>query len=53
LDENTLAGNSTVFVIGVLVVSPDENILAYSIDDIGNDRFTLYFKNLTRYTWKH
>jgi oligopeptidase B len=49
LDENELAQNSSYFNVGVFAVSPDETILAYTVDRIGNERFTLYFKNLTRY----
>jgi oligopeptidase B len=47
LDGNQLAGGAEFFSIGVLSVSPDETLLAYSTDFSGNERFTLRVKDLS------
>ena len=47
LDENALAGDSEFFALGTLDVSPDGNLLAYSTDFAGDERFTLKFLDLT------
>jgi oligopeptidase B len=46
LDENELAKGKSLCQIGVVVVSPDHNILAYSDDYLGNEHFTVHFKDL-------
>jgi len=46
LDMNELAGDSPYLSLGVSTVSPDGNLLAYSTDYEGNERFTLCFKDL-------
>ena len=46
LDEPTLAEGKEYFRVGSLAVSPDEKILAYSIDDDGSERFEVRFKNI-------
>jgi oligopeptidase B len=47
LDGNVLAGDSEFFSLGTVDVSPDGNLLAYSIDLKGDERFTLRIKDLT------
>ena len=46
LDGNEVAGDAEFFALGTLDVSPDENLLAYSVDVVGDERFTLRIKNL-------
>jgi len=46
LDLNKLAEGRDFLSIGVYRISPDHKILAYAIDDEGNERYNLYFKNL-------
>jgi oligopeptidase B len=46
LDGNELAGDSAFFSIGVYKVSPDGSKLAYSTDYVGDERFTMRFKDL-------
>jgi oligopeptidase B len=46
LDGNEVAAGSEFFDIGTYAVSPDGNLLAYSIDLTGDERFTLRLKNL-------
>ena len=46
LDENTLAEGHDYFRLGALCVSPNNEFLAYSIDNDGSERFTLYVINL-------
>jgi oligopeptidase B len=46
LDENSLANGFKYFSIGVLSVSPDHRLLAYSVDTNGGEIFTLRVKNL-------
>ena len=41
LDENKLAEGKDYFAVGVLQPSPDGNLLAYSTDEVGNERYTL------------
>ena len=47
LDQNPLAANHAYFKIGVSEVSPDHQLLAYSVDTSGAEEFTLYLKDLT------
>lgn len=46
LDGNAEAGDSDFFALGTLSVSPDGNLLAYSVDLAGDERFTLRVKDL-------
>jgi oligopeptidase B len=46
LDENEEAEGHPFFALGAASVSIDENILAYSVDVIGDERYTLRFKDL-------
>lgn len=46
LDQNELAQGHDFFQIGVLQVSPNHQVLAYSVDTSGAERYTLYFQNL-------
>ncbi|KUI43552.1 protease 2 [Mycobacterium sp. IS-1590] len=47
LDENVEAEGHEFFSLGAASVSLDGNILAYSVDLKGDERYTLRFKNLT------
>ena len=47
LDQNKLAESYEYFSIGVLSVSPNHNILAYSVDTSGAEQYTLFFLDLT------
>ncbi|XGV98125.1 MAG: S9 family peptidase [Leptolyngbya sp. BL-A-14] len=47
LDQNALAEGYDFFDLGVFAVSPDHQILAYSVDTMGSERYTLLFLNLT------
>ncbi|MGK2881664.1 MAG: S9 family peptidase [Mycobacterium sp.] len=47
LDENEEAEGHGFFALGAASVSLDGNILAYSVDVVGDERYTLRFKNLT------
>ena len=46
LDGNELAGDSAFFSIGAFSISPDGNLLAYSTDTAGDERFTMRIKDL-------
>lgn len=46
LDENLEADGHDFFAVGASSVSPDGNLLAYSVDVVGDERYTLRFKNL-------
>ena len=46
LDENIDADGHGFFSLGAASVSPDGNILAYSVDLVGDERYTLTFKDL-------
>jgi len=46
LDGNALAGENPFFSIGAFDVSPDGNLLAYSTDLDGEERYTMRFKDL-------
>ena len=46
LDENVEAEGHDFFSLGAASLSPDGNVLAYSVDVVGDERYTLRFKNL-------
>ncbi len=46
LDENVEADGQKFFALGAASVSPDGNVLAYSVDILGDERYTLRFRNL-------
>jgi oligopeptidase B len=46
IDENALAEGQPYFKMGIFKPGPDQNILAYSTDTSGGERYTIYFKNL-------
>jgi oligopeptidase B len=47
LDENELAQGHEYFSLGQSTVSPDHNVLAYTVDYTGNERYALRFRDLT------
>ncbi len=46
IDGNAEAEGHAFFSLGALAVSPDDHLLAYSVDLQGDERFTLRFKDL-------
>jgi oligopeptidase B len=48
LDENALAGDSGFFSLGAFAVSPNQRLLAYSIDFTGSERYELRFRDVER-----
>lgn len=46
LDSNVEAQGHEFFALGVARISPDQNLLAYSVDTVGDERYTLRFKDL-------
>ncbi|WP_414575468.1 S9 family peptidase [Anabaena sp. CCY 9402-a] len=46
LDENELAAGHDFFELGVFDISPNHQILAYSFDTSGSERYTLFFLDL-------
>jgi oligopeptidase B len=46
LDENVEADGHDFFALGAASVSPDGNVLAYSVDVVGDERYTLRFRDL-------
>ncbi|MBX5495451.1 MAG: S9 family peptidase [Bryobacteraceae bacterium] len=46
LDSNLLADGHAYFRLGVFEVSPNHRLLAYSIDTVGDETYTLFIKNL-------
>ncbi|MBS1691979.1 MAG: S9 family peptidase [Actinobacteria bacterium] len=46
LDENVEAQGHDFFSLGAATVSPDGNVLAYSVDTVGDERYTLRFRDL-------
>lgn len=46
LDENVEADGHDFFALGAASVSLDDNLLAYSVDVVGDERYTLQFKDL-------
>ncbi|MGB3561175.1 MAG: S9 family peptidase [Geitlerinemataceae cyanobacterium] len=50
IDQNKLAEGYEYFDVGTLEVSPNHQILAYSIDTSGSEEYTLFFLDLTTRT---
>lgn len=46
LDQNILAEGHDFFDLGTLAVSPNHQVLAYSVDTSGSERFSLHFLDL-------
>jgi oligopeptidase B len=46
-DENQYAKNKPYFALGTLKISPDHNVIAYSVDYSGAEKFELHFLNLS------
>jgi oligopeptidase B len=46
LDPNRLAAGSSYFELGLTLVSPDERLLAYSVDMTGDEVYALRFRDL-------
>ena len=46
LDSNVEAEGHDFFALGAALVSLDANLLAYSVDTVGDERYTLRFKDL-------
>lgn len=46
LDSNVLAEGHDYFQLGPVAISPNSKILAYGADFAGDERFTIYFKDL-------
>jgi oligopeptidase B len=49
LDENELAKGHEFFSLGVFDISPNHQILAYSVDTSGSEQYTLFFLDLTTF----
>lgn len=47
LDENVLAGTGPYFALGAFALSPDQRLLAHSVDHTGGERYTLRVRDLT------
>jgi oligopeptidase B len=47
LDINQLAADKNFTQVDAISVSPDHNLLAYSVDYTGAERYTIFVKNLT------
>ena len=47
LDENKLAENQSYFEVGVFEVSPNQKLLAYSVDTLGSESYTIYIRDLS------
>jgi oligopeptidase B len=46
LDLNILAEGQAYLNMGIYEISPDQGLLAYSLDTVGSERYTVSFKNL-------
>ncbi|MDP7422731.1 MAG: prolyl oligopeptidase family serine peptidase, partial [bacterium] len=46
LDENELAAGHDFFSLGVYEVSPNHELLMYSVETSGSEEYTIHFKNL-------
>ncbi len=50
LDENNEAQSIEFYTLNQLSISPDNRFMAWSVDDTGSERFTIYIKDLSDYT---
>jgi len=50
LDSNILAANHAAFSLGALSINKQQNLLAYSTDLEGEERYKVYIKNLDTHT---
>lgn len=50
LDVNTLSDGKAFFQIGSVEVSHDHRYVAYTVDEVGNEQYTLYVKDLEQHT---
>jgi oligopeptidase B len=46
LDQNVLAEGQSYFQVGIFKVSPNHQLLAYSVDTAGSEIYTIFFKDL-------
>ncbi|HEX2617997.1 MAG TPA: oligopeptidase B, partial [Flavobacteriales bacterium] len=46
VDENVLAKGHSFFDLGDLEISPDNGLMAYSVDTVGRRQYTVYFRDL-------
>lgn len=46
LDENKEAEGMPFYMTGGIAVSPDESLLAYTVDNVGSEKFSLCVRNL-------
>lgn len=46
LDENALAAGTSFFALGAFEPSPDQRYLAFGVDDSGDERYTIFVKDL-------
>ena len=46
LDENEEAKGHSFYMVGGFCVSPDHRLLAYGVDTVGGEKFTLHVKEL-------
>jgi oligopeptidase B len=49
IDENKLAEGQEYFSLGIFQISPSHELLAYSVDTNGSEKYTLYFLDLKTY----
>ncbi len=47
LDQNALSAGHAYFDLGVVRPSPDNAMIAYTVDTAGNEQYTMYIKDLT------
>ncbi|HEX7320290.1 MAG TPA: S9 family peptidase [bacterium] len=47
LDQNTMAAGHAYFDLGVVRPSPNNAMIAYTVDTTGNEQYTMYIKDLT------
>lgn len=50
LDINELAKGKSYYSAALIAPSPDHNIIAFAVDDVGRRFYTIYFKDLTTNT---
>ncbi|MHA2224205.1 MAG: S9 family peptidase [Candidatus Hodarchaeales archaeon] len=50
LDLNALAASFEYLAVGLFKISPDQNLLAYSLDTTGSEHFEIHIKDLKRNT---